>query len=926
VAHADDDEDEETAVARLVDSIMPVDHAKRWWLLIVLGVAQLMVILDSTIINIALPSAQKALHFTNADRQWVVTAYSLAFGSLLLLGGRISDRIGRKKALIIGLVGFAIASAAGGMSSTFAMLVAARAVQGAFGALLAPAVLALMATTFLAPHERGKAFAIYGSIAGAGGAIGLLLGGALTSYESWRWTLFINLAFSAVAVIGALALLRPNKPTNRDRTDLFGVLTATAGLFFIVFGLSHAETTSWTNHYTLASLAGGTMLLIIFTWWQTRAAHPLLPLRVVTNRNRGGSYLAMLFAGAGLFGVFLFLTYYMQGTLGYSPVKTGLAFLPLVVALATASQLSSRVFLPRVGPRPLIPSGMVVLAGCMYMLSRLSLESSYVGHVLPYLILAGFGFGFVITPSVNTGTNDVPLHDAGVASAMVTTAQQVGGSIGTALLNTLAASALTAYLVGKIASRQVAAQAVLHSYTTAFFWSAVIFAVGAVVTALVLKSKQRAHTRHRSHVKANLTFALVAILLAAGVGFWAFVYHTNKSAGTTGAVSHQRGGPVSDATVVRGSTLAAATKPTVAGSALALQDGGWGYGQADPDLTQLGGDAGTSYYEVYSSTTTVGGGVPAYLYSESAAGYWSPDVTWSGNKGSNAVGQVLGPASTWGSAWASTSPDVVNSGAEAPGAYLYHGQWVMFFQAARNSGGTTRTRTTCIAEATAAAVTGVNGPVTGYTYAAVAKAQPLICQDPFAPRAIVDNGDFGGSLDAQPFIDPATGQPYLVWKSQGGTALSPYPALWAIALDPATGTTPVGKPWQLMTITSGTGWKDGIIEAPALTYSHGSYLLYYAGASYVNSTYATGYAICSAPGGSFGPGSTCADQSVSAPFVATGISAQTTNGSRELYGPGSAMPFVDHWGRDGLALSAYLTPGASPTLRYLFVVPLGTTP
>ena len=463
------------------------NHTRRWWILAVLGIAQLMVILDNTIVNIALPTAQHALGFSNADRQWVVTGYSLAFGSLLLLGGRIGDIIGRKRALMIGLVGFACASALGGASTGFPMLVAARSIQGAFGALLAPSVLALLATTFTNPTERGKAFAIYGGIAGAGGAIGLLLGGVLTSYASWRWTLFVNLGFAAVAAVGASLWLRNDKAADRDPLDIPGVALVTCGLFSIVYGLSHAETTSWHNHYTIGFLCLGVVLLGIFGIIETRVRYPLLPPRVVRNRTRGGSLLAMLFASIGIFGVFLFLTYYLQGTLGFSPVKTGFAFLPMVVALALTAQVSNRVLLPKVGPKIIVPIGLLCDAVAMYLLHRVGLHSSYASHVLPYLILLGLGFGLSLAPSFSTGTLGLTPHDAGVGSATLNTAQQVGGSIGTALLNTLAAGAATAYLVGRLATPENLRNAALHSYTTAFLWSSGFFVAGAVLAALVFQ-------------------------------------------------------------------------------------------------------------------------------------------------------------------------------------------------------------------------------------------------------------------------------------------------------------------------------------------------------------------------------------------------------------------------------------------------------
>ena len=472
------------------EGAVPVDVAnydRRWWILAVLGIAQLMVILDSTIVNIALPTAQRDLHFSNADRQWIVTAYSLAFGSLLLLGGRIGDMIGRKRALVIGLVGFAVASAIGGASVSFTMLVIARTVQGAFGALLAPSVLALLTTTFTDPEERGRAFGIYGAIAGAGGALGLLLGGILTSYSSWRVTLYINLLFAAVAIVGALLWLQTDESVDHDPLDLPGLFLVAGGLFSLVYGFSHAETTAWSNPYTIGFVVVGVILLLAFALFERKAKYPLLPPRVVLNRTRGGSVLAMLFASVGIFGVFLFLTYYLQGTLGFSPVKTGIAFLPMVAALAATAQVSNRFLLPRFGPKPIVPIGLLVCAAAMFGLHLVGLHSSYAFHVLPYLIVVGVGFGLSVAPAFSTGTLGLAPQDAGVGSATLNTAQQVGGSLGTALLNTLAASAAASYLVGRVVTPANLQAALLHSYTTAFLWSALIFVAGAVVAGLVLQ-------------------------------------------------------------------------------------------------------------------------------------------------------------------------------------------------------------------------------------------------------------------------------------------------------------------------------------------------------------------------------------------------------------------------------------------------------
>jgi EmrB/QacA subfamily drug resistance transporter len=468
-------------------SVDVANYNRRWWILGVLGIAQLMVILDGTIVNIALPSAQHDLHFSNADRQWIVTAYSLAFGSLLLLGGRIGDMIGRKRALVIGLVGFAVASAIGGASVNFSMLVIARTIQGAFAALLAPSVLALLTTTFTDPEERGRAFGIYGALAGAGGALGLLLGGILTSYASWRWTLFINLAFAASATTGAVLWLKRDESADHDPLDLPGLFLVGGGLFSLVFGFSHAETTAWSNPFTIGFLVAGVVLLAVFAYFETRATHPLLPPRVVLNRTRGGSMLAMLFASVGIFGVFLFLSYYLQGTLSYSPVKSGVAFLPMVAALAASAQVTNQILLPRFGPKPIVPIGLLVCAAALFGLHLVGLHTSYVSHVLPYLIVLGIGFGMSVAPAFSTGTLGLTPQDAGVGSATLNTAQQVGGSIGTALLNTLAASAATSYLVGRAVTPSNVRAALLHSYTTTFLWSASIFVAGAVVAVLVLQ-------------------------------------------------------------------------------------------------------------------------------------------------------------------------------------------------------------------------------------------------------------------------------------------------------------------------------------------------------------------------------------------------------------------------------------------------------
>ncbi|MGH3794154.1 MAG: MFS transporter [Pseudonocardiaceae bacterium] len=463
-------------------------YPQRWLILGVIGVAQLMVILDASIVNIALPSAQHGLGFSDANRQWIITAYALAFGSLLLLGGRMSDLFGRKIAFMVGLVGFAAASALGGASVNFGMLVGARTAQGAFGALLAPAALALLTTTFAEGKDRGKAFGIFGALAGAGGAVGLLLGGILTEYLSWRWCMYVNLVFAGIAFVGAALLLhRQPQGTQRPQLDVPGALAASAGLFCIVFGFSNAATHSWGSPLSWGFLAGGTALLVVFVILQIRVAHPLLPMRVVLDRNRGGSYLAVLLIGIGIFGIFLFLTFYLQQNLRFSPIRTGVAFLPMVAAIMISATSSTAVLLPRFGPKPLVAIGMTAAAGGLFWLSFLQVSSTYAANVLPALLVTGLGIGLAMSPAMQTAIVGVRPSDAGVASATVNTMQQVGGSVGTALLATIAGHAAADYLSSRRPNPQVIAEAAVHSYTTAFTWGAAIFLVGAVICGCILR-------------------------------------------------------------------------------------------------------------------------------------------------------------------------------------------------------------------------------------------------------------------------------------------------------------------------------------------------------------------------------------------------------------------------------------------------------
>ncbi|BCL21296.1 MFS transporter [Streptomyces tuirus] len=470
---------------------------RRWWGLVVIALAQLMVVLDATIVNIALPSAQRDLGMSDGNRQWVITAYTLAFGGLLLLGGRIADLVGRKRTFVIGLIGFAAASALGGAATNAGMLFGARALQGAFAAVLAPSALSLLTTTFTDPKERGKAFGIYGALAGSGAAIGFMVGGLLTEYLDWRWCLYVNVPIAIVAVLGALALLHDRPVRTGARLDVPGVLLGCGGLVAIVYGFSEAESRGWSDPMVLSLFAAGIVLLAVFVWWQSRAPSPLLPLHIIRDRNRAGCFLTMALAVIGMFGLFLFMTYYLQAILAYSPVKTGLAFLPLTAAIIVGSTQISARLLQRVPPRMLMVPGMILAATGMILLTRITTHSSYASEILPALLLLGLGMGLTFMPVFATATAGVAPQDSGVTSATVNTSQQVGGSIGTALLNTIATTSTATYVSAHLTDpsdrTRVMREGVVHGYTVAIWWAAGIMLLAGLVAGLMVTKKAPEH-------------------------------------------------------------------------------------------------------------------------------------------------------------------------------------------------------------------------------------------------------------------------------------------------------------------------------------------------------------------------------------------------------------------------------------------------
>nr|WP_308191966.1 MFS transporter [Gordonia liuliyuniae] len=473
---------------------------RRWKALVFICLAQLMVVLDGTVVNIALPYAKHDLNISDANQQWLITAYALAFGALLLFGGRIADLWGRRRALMIGLVGFAFASALGGAAVNEAMLFGARALQGAFGALLAPAALSLLTVMFTTPKERARAFGIFGAIAGGGAAVGLLLGGLLTQVLDWRWTMYINVVFAAVALAGAIMEIK-EPPRDHDhvvKLDILGVILAGAGLAAVVYGFSRASETSWTDTGTVASLVSAVVLLALFVAWQTRSSYPLLPLRVITDRARGGAYLAVGLSVIAMFGSFLYLTLYMQTVHHYSPLSAGVAFLPMVLGMLIGSTQIAARLITRVPPRNLLVPGALLAACGMLLFTQISADSTrYWSVIFPALLMLGMGMGTVFMTAMNLATFGVEPHDAGVASAMVNTSQQVGGAIGTALLNTLAANAASAYITSNKGSirgpddvAHMQALALVHGESVGFYVAAGILAAVAVITGLLINVRQ----------------------------------------------------------------------------------------------------------------------------------------------------------------------------------------------------------------------------------------------------------------------------------------------------------------------------------------------------------------------------------------------------------------------------------------------------
>lgn len=463
---------------------------RRWAALVFIALAQLMVALDATIVSVALPTVQRTFHSSDPARQWVITAYTLAFAGLLLLGGRIADAIGRKRALSIGLVGFAAASALGGLAPSFGVLILARALQGAFAALLSPTALSLVAVTFTEARERAKAFAVYGAVAGSGGALGLVLSGALTQSVGWRWCLFVNLLFAAIALVGARRLLPEAPKGPAVRLDVPGALLAIATPTAVVYGCAEALAHGWGAPSVLGALGVGLVGLAAFVAQEKRSPAPLLPLPLIADRNRGGACLAAALAIVGMFGLFLLLNYYFQVVRHLSPVQAGLAFLPMSAAGLLGSSVVSARLLPKVGARGVMVSGLLIAAAGMALVARIGLDSGYWLEIAPAEVAAGFGISCVMIAAFNVATHGVSPREAGAASAAVNMAQQVGASIGTALLNTVAAGASAAFLAAGRSAELPAA--LVHGYSVAAASGAGVLLAAAAFSGLLVTARRPA--------------------------------------------------------------------------------------------------------------------------------------------------------------------------------------------------------------------------------------------------------------------------------------------------------------------------------------------------------------------------------------------------------------------------------------------------
>ncbi len=453
--------------------------------LIVIAFAQLMVVLDTTIVNVALPSVQRALHFTATDLEWVVNGYALAFGGLLLLGGRAGDLYGRRRMFISGVLVFAAGSFAGGLATTSAWLIAARIIQGAGAAIVAPTALSLIADTFQDGAARNRALGVYAGAAGSGGAIGLILGGIIVNYLSWRWVLFVNVPIAMVLALVAPRVL-PAAEARAGRLDLPGAISVTGAMTLLVYGLSRAAAHSWTDNLTIATLGLGGALLVLFLPIESRSRQPLMPLGIFANRNRSGAFALRMVAGSTTLAILFFLGQIVQNVLGYSPLQAGFAFLPLGVGVVITAQVTSRL-VGRIGPKLPIAAGALVVAGGLFWLSRIGDQVSYVPDILGPLVVLSVGLGLIFFPTTVVAISGAARHESGLASAVLNVSQQLGGSIGLAVLGTVAANVTSDQLAGARPTHTLVNSALTAGFTTAFELGVPIALAGFLLALLVIR-------------------------------------------------------------------------------------------------------------------------------------------------------------------------------------------------------------------------------------------------------------------------------------------------------------------------------------------------------------------------------------------------------------------------------------------------------
>jgi EmrB/QacA subfamily drug resistance transporter len=479
------------AALPLTSSSSPLDSRdRRWIILAILGISQLMVVLDATIVNVALPAIQKDLAFSASSLQWVVNGYTLAFGGFLLLGGRLADRLGRRRVFMIGAALFAVSSLLGGIAQTQGLLVASRSLQGIGGALMSPAALSLLTVIFREGEDRDRALGVWAGITAGGAALGLILGGVLTEYTSWRWVLFVNVPIAVGAVLSARVFV----PESRDETaagfDLRGAVTGTGGLVALVYALVRGNHVGWASTQTIGTIGLAVVLLGIFLVIQRTAGSPLVPGRLFKGSSAAGADISALLVGAAIFAIFFFLSIYLQGMKGYSPIKTGLAFLPMTLIIGVGAAVASSL-LGKVGPRPFLAGGMASSSAGLFFLTRITPDSTYLGLILPALSLVALGLGLTFVSMTSSAVAGIPEDDAGIASAMLSAGQQIGGALGLAILTAVSTARfdhVAPILGGKPTIGQVAAiqHATTSGYAYAFAVGAAILLVGAILAMFTI--------------------------------------------------------------------------------------------------------------------------------------------------------------------------------------------------------------------------------------------------------------------------------------------------------------------------------------------------------------------------------------------------------------------------------------------------------